>query len=93
MCRRPLWRLMLLVSFGTDVDIRSGDLLIWRYANLHGIENVNTAPGQFGFLRIIYPIHHTMPMGNRAHLEMAAQKFLKRAKASIRRRILSVLGR
>lgn len=82
-----------LICFGTDVDIKPGDLVIWRYANVHGIENVKTPDGQFGFLRIIYPIHMTTPMGHRDHLERAANNFLKRAKSSARRRISRLLRR
>lgn len=44
-----------IVVFGTDVPIKAGDLVIWRYNNLHAIENVSAAEGQLGFLRIIYP--------------------------------------
>lgn len=47
--------------FGDDVLVAPGDLVIWRYGNLHSIEDVRTEPGRIGFLRIIYPIY-TLPL-------------------------------
>lgn len=41
--------------FGDDVEVRPGDLAVWRYNNLHSVQDVSTDPGQLGFLRIIYP--------------------------------------
>lgn len=43
--------------FGDDVPVTAGDLVIWRYGNLHSIEDVATEPGQIGFLRMIFPIY------------------------------------
>jgi hypothetical protein len=43
--------------FGDDIPVAPGDLVVWRYGNLHSIEDVSTAPGQLGFLRIIFPIY------------------------------------
>jgi hypothetical protein len=31
--------------------------VIWRYGNLHSVEDVATPPGGFGFMRLIYPIY------------------------------------
>jgi hypothetical protein len=45
------------VTLGGEVSISSGDLLIWRYGNLHSVENVRCSDDQFGFMRIIYPIY------------------------------------
>jgi hypothetical protein len=45
------------VTLGGEVPIEAGDLLIWRYGNLHSVENVKCTPDQFGFMRIIYPIY------------------------------------
>jgi hypothetical protein len=44
-----------LVSFGTDVPIDSGDLVLWRYNNLHSVEDIATEPGRLGFMRMIFP--------------------------------------
>jgi hypothetical protein len=44
-----------LVSFGTDVPVDSGDLVIWRYNNLHSVEDIATEPGRLGFMRMIFP--------------------------------------
>ncbi len=51
--------------FGTDVAVRPGDLVIWRYVNLHGVLGVSARPGQIGFMRILYPpeIAHPRPDG------------------------------
>jgi hypothetical protein len=45
------------VMLGGDVPVDAGDLLIWRYGNLHSVENVKCTADQFGFMRIIYPIY------------------------------------
>jgi hypothetical protein len=45
------------VVFGEDVPVAAGDLVIWRYGNQHSVEDVATPPGQFGFMRILYPIY------------------------------------
>ena len=45
------------VTLGGEIPIEAGDLLIWRYGNLHSVENVKSADQQFGFMRILYPIH------------------------------------
>lgn len=45
------------VTLGHQIPIQSGDLLIWRYGNLHSVENVKCSADQFGFMRIIYPIY------------------------------------
>jgi hypothetical protein len=44
-----------LVAFGTDVEVAAGDLVIWRYNNLHSVEDIRTGTGQFGFMRMIFP--------------------------------------
>jgi hypothetical protein len=43
------------IGFGDEIAVAPGDLVIWRYNNLHSVENVASASGQFGFMRIIYP--------------------------------------
>jgi hypothetical protein len=48
--------------FGVDHPIRAGDLVVWRFNNLHAIRNVRTSAGQRGFVRLILPsekIHDT----------------------------------
>jgi hypothetical protein len=42
------------VAFGKDVAVAAGDLILWRYANEHGVVNVRAAADQVGFARIIY---------------------------------------
>lgn len=37
--------------------IKSGDLLLWRYTNLHSVRNILTSNKQTGFMRIIYPTY------------------------------------
>lgn len=41
--------------FGRDVPVEAGDLVIWRYANAHSVQNVKTQEGQQGFVRVIFP--------------------------------------
>jgi hypothetical protein len=42
------------VVFGRDVQIESGDLVLWRYSNEHAVANVRSKPGQAGFMRILF---------------------------------------
>lgn len=42
------------VVFGDDVEIHPGDLVLWRYVNLHFAEEV-TSVGDIGFMRMIMP--------------------------------------
>lgn len=44
-----------LVVFGTDVQVDAGDLVIWRYNNLHSVEEITTEPSRLGFMRMIFP--------------------------------------
>ena len=41
--------------FGRDVHVNPGDLVFWRYWNLHGVRNIQSVKGQQGFIRFIYP--------------------------------------
>lgn len=38
-----------------DLDLKLGDLVIWRYCNTHGIRGVESEEGQLGFMRAIFP--------------------------------------
>lgn len=49
------------IVFGSDVNIEPGDLVIWKYTNLHGVSQVTTPPGKLGLLRIIFPIYDLKP--------------------------------
>lgn len=43
------------IIFDTDVSVEPGDLVIWRYCNLHSVENITTTDAQIGFLRLLLP--------------------------------------
>lgn len=73
------------VIFGTDVPVKAGDLVIWRYNNLHSIEDVSAVDGQLGFMRIIYPpeiMHPPRPYVDRS-AELAPQATSLSARARI----------
>lgn len=40
---------------GRDLDIKPGDLMIWRYINWHGVDGTQALHDGVGFLRMIYP--------------------------------------
>ena len=43
------------LEFGTDVPIVAGDLVLWRYNNLHSVRDVTAKPGDRGMVRMIFP--------------------------------------
>lgn len=40
---------------GSMLDIKAGDLMIWRYINRHGVDATQALPNGIGFMRIIFP--------------------------------------
>jgi hypothetical protein len=82
--------------FGTDVPIKAGDLVIWRYNNLHSVEDVSTTEGQLGFMRIIYPpeiMHAPRPYVDHIALAAAKAQQAGRAKAMVRQVARDMLNR
>lgn len=69
------------ISFGTDVELSPGDLIVWRYNNLHSVEGVTSKPGQLGFLRFLYPLE-TLAAGQAA----GRASFLKRGLSALMRK-------
>lgn len=61
------------ICFGRDVALTPGDLVIWRYNNLHGVRNVSTPDQGVGFFRVIYP---TDPIYQKAKSSKLWQKKL-----------------
>lgn len=43
------------VIMGSDEAIKSGDLVIWKYNNIHAVEKVQSTDEQSGFTRMIFP--------------------------------------
>lgn len=43
------------IKTGQELDIKAGDLLLWRYSNAHGVEGVESEDNELGFMRIIFP--------------------------------------
>lgn len=41
--------------FDDDIKVNPGDLVLWKYNNLHSVENIKSSPSQLGFFRFIYP--------------------------------------
>lgn len=84
------------VVFGTDVPMRAGDLVIWRYNNLHSVEDVVTTDGQLGFMRIIYPpeVMQAPPSQAEPVAHVASSGALGiRAKAAAKQAVRDVLSR
>ena len=58
---------------GRDIDIDPGDLMIWRYNNLHGVRNIVTREDQLGFLRVLYPPEFLYPVPSMTSFETASE--------------------
>lgn len=43
------------ILFGRDEAVNSGDLVIWKYSNVHEISGIQTLNADLGFARIIFP--------------------------------------
>ena len=73
------------VAFGSDVPVRAGDLVFWRYCNLHEVADVATDEAQIGFLRILYPPEeiHPGPPANRPPAAAARDPLLTRFKTAV----------
>ncbi|MCA3265840.1 MAG: hypothetical protein ING19_07190 [Azospirillum sp.] len=74
------------IVFGDEFRVRAGDLAIWRYNNLHSVENVESEPGQFGFLRIIHPFE-TLNDAAPAAKPASGRSFVLRVVSGARRRL------
>ncbi len=83
------------VVFGTDIPMHAGDLVIWRYNNLHSVEDVSTTDGQLGFMRIIYPpeIMHAGPQAQPTAQAAAGGGAAARAGIAARQVARDVLSR
>lgn len=44
------------ILFGRDVEAQSGDLVIWKYSNVHEVSGVQPLHPTYGFSRIICPL-------------------------------------
>lgn len=45
------------VTFGKDIEVQSGDLVVWKYTNLHEVSDVRVLNDSiFGFSRIVFPL-------------------------------------
>jgi len=75
--------------FGRDIEVEPGDLVLWRYRNRHSVRDVESSPGELGFVRILYPpelCHPTPdttgpappPEGGRAATRAAPTRFRQR---------------
>lgn len=58
------------IVFGDDVPVKGGDLVIWRYNNLHSVLNIKADRDQLGFMRIIYPPEIMLPPHTRTRKMM-----------------------
>ena len=43
------------LSFGPDINVGPGDLLLWRYSNRHGVDANRKRKNGRGFARIVFP--------------------------------------
>jgi hypothetical protein len=72
-----------IVVFGSDVSVAPGDLVIWRYNNLHSVEDVHSEPAQLGFIRMIFPTETIYPVSATDRGDSKAVKLLSHAKRAL----------
>lgn len=77
------------VFLGKDLDIRPGDLVIWKQSNVHEIESVYTEDDQMGFVRILFPCEDMKMnphLSNEGKAGKASQgNYIHRAKALVKK--------
>ena len=61
-----------------DLNLSSGDLMIWRYINQHGVEDTQTLEGGLGFMRIVFPHEDIDVPEIQIRKPNAIQKFLRK---------------
>ena len=74
------------ISFGTDVEISPGDLVIWRYNNLHSVEGIVSRPDQIGFLRMLFPLE-TLATGMVQNSAAKQPSILRRGAYALKKRL------
>ncbi|MBI3511385.1 MAG: hypothetical protein HY064_12030 [Bacteroidetes bacterium] len=68
-----------------NMPLEPGDLVIWRYNNVHSVENVRSSEDQVGFLRMIFPPETILPRSEESVMsEIRASVLFKH----LRKRIL-----
>jgi hypothetical protein len=74
--------------FDGNLPVEPGDLVLWRYNNMHSIENVITREDQIGFLRMIFPPETIHPKPTDMVLgEIKASELMNNLKQRIKKRI------
>ncbi|MBL8377361.1 MAG: hypothetical protein JNM79_05810 [Burkholderiales bacterium] len=68
------------VVFGDDVEIRPGDLVLWRYNNLHFAQEVSSSNG-IGFMRMLMPPEAIPEQSAETRAKMLRENLKARVKA------------
>lgn len=68
------------VVFGDDVAVRAGDLVLWRYNNLHFAQEVTSSNG-IGFMRMLMPPEAILELTAKTEARMLHERVKSRIKA------------
>jgi hypothetical protein len=72
------------IQLEKDLDLDPGDLVIWKYSNMHAIESIEADGHQAGFVRILFPPEKISPSGKQ-FLGVKTRRLLSRISNKIRR--------
>ena len=79
--------------FDDNLQVDPGDLVLWRYNNQHGVNDVTTTKGQRGFIRMIFPPDFIYKQSAKKILEgVTRQDFVNELKRRIKKKF-NILGK
>jgi len=77
------------VSFGQDLGLEKGDLVLWRYNNEHAVVDVKSEKGQMGFVRMIFPPEKIHPKPDKVKLsEHSAKTLMSEVKSRVKKKVI-----
>jgi hypothetical protein len=72
------------VQLEKELKLDPGDLVIWKYSNVHAIDSINVDDGQVGFVRILFPPEKICP-SKKQFLGMKTRRLFSRVFNKLRR--------
>ena len=72
------------IQLEKELDLDPGDLVIWKYSNVHAIDSIDVEDDQAGFVRILFPPEKISP-SRKQFFGMKTRRLLSRVFNKLRR--------